>query len=85
MWGCYRKNVAHNIWQCKSGSQAAEAFYKMCLVLPDVIERIIENAEITIPNDTVIDELKAIANSKNISMAMSIYLLGFSSYMGFDR
>lgn len=63
----------------------AEAFYKMCLVLPDVIERIIENAEITIPNDTVIDELKAIANSKNISMAMSIYLLGFSSYMGFDK
>jgi len=63
----------------------AEAFYKMCLVLPEVIEKIIENAEIKVPYDTVIDELKAIADKRNISMAMSVYLLGFSSYMGFAK
>lgn len=60
------------------------AFYKMCLVLPEVIESVIANAEITVPNDTVIPELRAIANEKQVSMAMAIYLLGFSSYQGFN-
>lgn len=59
------------------------AFYKMCLVLPEVIESVIAKAEITVPNDTVIPELRAIANEKQVSMAMAIYLLGFSSYQGF--
>ena len=59
------------------------AFYKMCLVLPTVIENVIANSEIVVPHDTVINELKTIADEKQISMAMSIYLLGFSSYQGF--
>lgn len=61
----------------------ADAFYKMCLVLPDIIEKVIKNASIQIPNDTVYQELNAIADSKHISMAMAVYMLGFSEYNGF--
>lgn len=61
----------------------ADAFYQMCLVLPSVIEKVIANAEIAVPYDTVIEELGAIATEKKVSMAMAIYLLGFSEYKGF--
>lgn len=60
-----------------------DAFYQMCLILPEVIENVIANAEITIPKDTVIAQLRQTADEKHISMAMAIYLLGFSSYTGF--
>ena len=61
-----------------------DAFYQMCLVLPEVIERVIENAEITIPKDTVLEELQAIADKRQVSMAMAVYLLGFPEYIGFN-
>lgn len=61
-----------------------DAFYKMCLVLPEVIEKVIANAEISIPRDTVIDELQEIADTKQISIAMAVYLLGFPEYTGFS-
>lgn len=61
----------------------ADAFYQMCLVLPSVIEKVIANAEIAIPHDTVMEELRAIATEKKVSMAMAIYLLGFNEYNGF--
>ena len=40
------------------------------------------------PNDTVIDELREIAtmysdHTKELAMAMAVYMLGFSTYMGF--
>lgn len=62
----------------------SDAFYKMCLVLPDVIEKVIQDAEIEVPVDTVFDELQSLANTKNITMAMAFYLLGFSEYNGFS-
>ena len=61
-----------------------DAFYQMCLVLPEVIERVIENAEITIPKDTVLEQLQAIADKRQVSMAMAVYLLGFPEYIGFN-
>ena len=61
-----------------------DAFYQMCLVLPEVIERVIENAEITIPKDTVLEELQSIADKRQVSMAMAVYLLGFPEYIGFN-
>ena len=61
-----------------------DAFYQMCLVLPEVIERVIENSEITIPKDTVLEELQAIADKRQVSMAMAVYLLGFPEYIGFN-
>ena len=62
-----------------------DAFFKMCLVLPDVIEKVITNSEISVPIDTVFQELEANANRKKVSMAMAIYLLGFSEYEGFNK
>lgn len=65
------------------------AFYKMCMVLPDVIESVInEEGSVKIPHDTVIDELRVLANlfggeQSGYSMALAVYMLGFSTYMGF--
>jgi len=62
----------------------------MCMILPDVIKASVGSlGDTVVPNDTVIDELKAIANERNIesediSIAMAIYMLGFSSYNGFN-
>lgn len=62
-----------------------DAFYQMCMVLPEVIESVVAGASIRVPNDTVMQELQEIADSRGISVAMAIYLLGFSSYHGFPR
>lgn len=62
-----------------------DAFYKICIVLPEEIEKVIRNAEIEVPHDTVFDELTSIAESKRVSMAMAFYLLGFSEYSGFTN
>ena len=60
-----------------------DAFYQMCLILPEVIESVVANANIRTPNDTVMQELQRIADAQGISIAMAIYMLGFSSYNGF--
>jgi len=63
-----------------------DAFYKICMILPDIIQRVVEQSDkVSIPQDTVIDELKAIADAENVSFAMAIYMLGFSSYYGFNK
>lgn len=68
-----------------------DAFYKLCLVLPTVIKKVVETAKSNlIPQDTVIEELKLIASKQNIeeedmAIAMAIYLLGFGSYKGFKN
>lgn len=61
-----------------------DAFYQICLILPDIIEKVIADAEVIVPNDTVYKELEAITKNKHISMAMATYLLGFSTYIGFN-
>lgn len=68
-----------------------DAFFQLCMVLPDVIEKVVDK-EIAdkVPHDTVIDELERIADlsgekSKDLAMAIAIYMLGFSSYNGFTN
>ncbi len=68
-----------------------DAFYKMCMVLPDVIKKVVDDGgkDIKIPDDSVLRELHFIANkidggNKDMAMALSVYLLGFSSYIGFS-
>lgn len=67
-----------------------EAFYKMCMALPSVINSVVnEEGGVTVPNDTVIDELRNVAElysdqTEELSMAMAVYMLGFNSYAGFD-
>ncbi|MBR1487038.1 MAG: Eco47II family restriction endonuclease [Synergistaceae bacterium] len=61
-----------------------DAFYKMCMVLPDIVEEIVDELEnISVPDDTVINEIKTIAKNKNISFVMALYMLGFETYSGF--
>lgn len=67
-----------------------DAFYQICMVLPEVIQKVVETeGENLVPHDTVIDELREIAKESSIegtdlAFAMAIYMLGFSSYAGFN-
>lgn len=67
-----------------------DAFYQMCMILPSVIEKAVDELKNSIvPNDTVIDELKDMASKQNIksdnlAVAMATYMLGFGSYLGFS-
>ncbi len=67
------------------------AFYDMCMELPNTIAKVVStDKDITIPHDTVLDELRAIADKLNfadeeLAMAMAVYMLGFSTYQGFEQ
>lgn len=71
-------------------TQQDDAFYQMCMVLPSVIHKVVRELEGSIvPHDTVIDELKALAqkqeiDDENLSVAMAVYMLGFGTYTGFN-
>lgn len=66
-----------------------DAFYQMCMVLPKIIERVVNSGEgVNVPEDTVLDGLRSIADhiggeSESLAMAMSVYMLGFNTYNGF--
>lgn len=68
-----------------------DAFHQICMILPYIIQDVIKsNKGINVPNDTVYSELMLIANKfkntdKDIAFMMAIYLLGFSSYNGFEE
>ena len=69
-----------------------DAFYKMCMVLPKIIEKVVNEGgeDVKVPHDSVINELRRIAEKMNsvdadLAMALSVYLLGFSTYNGFSK
>lgn len=67
------------------------AFYEMCMELPNTIAKVVSNDKtIEIPHDTVLDGLKNIAaqlsfENDELAMAMAVYMLGFSTYQGFNQ
>ena len=67
-----------------------DAFFKVCMALPETIREVISDSDIvSVPEDSVYEELKKKANAiqindEELSMAIAVYLLGFSSYTGFD-
>ena len=62
-----------------------DAFYQMCLQLPAVINEVVNGTTtLSIPNDTVFEELNHIAQQKNGSFILALYMLGFGSYHGFS-
>ncbi len=95
------KNVQHRLIRRVSMDQfyalvtgEEEAFYKMCMELPVMIDKVVnEGQNISVPHDTVYQELqkitelfiKDIEDTEEISTAMAIYMLGFSSYIGFAQ
>ena len=59
-----------------------EAFYKLCMTLPILIEEIInENKELQVGSDTVVNELK----EKDPDLLKALYVLAFKEYEGFDK
>lgn len=66
------------------------AFYNMCMALPDVIEKVVKrDGNVRILHDTVLRELKHIAamsgkENEDMAMAIAVYMLGFNSYSGFS-
>lgn len=60
-----------------------DAFHQMCMLLPEVIESSVGEGEISIPKDSVYNELKRITEEQNISFTMAVCLLAFSTYKGF--
>lgn len=92
------KNVQHRLIRCVSMDQFYailtgddEAFYKMCMKLPEVIDSVVnEKGGVEVPRDTVIDELKKVSSlydneTDELAMAMAVYMLGFNTYMGFGE
>ena len=58
--------------------------------MPDSIKRVLEGQsdDIVVPKDTVYQELKQLSKrfkmrNEDLSIAMAVYMLGFSSYKGF--
>jgi len=91
-----KKKVGHKLirrvsidqfYELVTGQQ--DAFMQMCMVLPMVIQKVVDSlSEATVPNDTVFEELKEIADkqdmpSENLAIAMAVYMLGFGGYKGF--
>lgn len=61
-----------------------DAFYKLCMVLPEIIEDAVKNSsDLEIPNDIVFQQLKMLADEKGITISMALYLLVFNNYLGF--
>ncbi|MBR1602046.1 MAG: Eco47II family restriction endonuclease [Synergistaceae bacterium] len=62
-----------------------DAFYKMCMVLPSVIQEVVASSHnIQIPRDTVFDELRNMSD-ENGSFILALYMLGFAEYNGFKK
>jgi hypothetical protein len=58
----------------------ADAFKKLCLVLPTVIQDVVDSLPSTTASNTVLEELQRISPN----LLKSIYLLSFSRYEGFN-
>lgn len=57
------------------------SFYELCMILPSMIEEVIQTREnLTVPKDTVFEELKSTSTS---SFELALYMLGFKNYLGF--
>ena len=61
------------------------------MALPEVISEVIKDgSSVSVPKDTVLEELSNIAksieaSSEELSMALAMYMLGYSSYNGFAK
>ena len=66
-----------------------DAFYQLCMVLPDLVEYVFENSkDVIVEKDTVFDELIQLVDNKGDTMeqvlGMSLMMLGFNTYKGFE-
>ena len=59
----------------------ADAFHKLCLALPTIIEDVVNDDKTLSLKNTVYDELRA----EHDDLLTSLYLLAFSTYEGFSE
>ena len=77
-----RRVSIDKFYQIVTGEE--DAFHQLCEILPIAIEEVLKsNGENMKSIDTVIPELKNLANSKDQSMLLALYSLAFDSYLGF--
>lgn len=66
-----------------------DAFYQLCMVLPSVIQKVVDsNGTNLVPHDTVYEDLLLAASNveeKDMIMEIAIFMLGFSTYNGFSK
>ena len=69
----------------------ADAFFKVCMALPHVVEEVLleSDNEVKTPHDTVYLQMRETAKgfkgvSEDMAMMLSMYMLGFSTYNGFE-
>lgn len=69
----------------------ADAFFKVCMALPHVVEEVLVESddEVKTPHDTVYLQMRETAKgfkgvSEDMAMILSMYMLGFSTYNGFE-
>lgn len=69
-----------------------DAFYKVCMQLPKTINKVVNEMQANlIPNDTVLTELNELVEEyrgnedENEILSKAVYLLAFSSYLGFKN
>jgi len=61
-----------------------DAFYQMCMVLPNVINQVVSDITSVIPNDTVMEDLNAMVKEDDSgTFALALFMLGFKEYIGF--
>lgn len=59
-----------------------DAFYNMCLVLPEIIDEVIrEDSSFAVEKDSAFEELK----HKNPNILKALYMLAFQEYEGFEN
>lgn len=59
----------------------ADAFFKLCKALPQILDDVIQSGEIARSSNTVFDELKELSPD----VLKSLYLLSFKTYEGFEN
>lgn len=59
----------------------SQAFFKLCMALPQIIEDVVKDNERLAISNTVFDEL----TKKHADLLTAIYLLAFSTYEGFEK
>ena len=58
-----------------------DAFYKLCMALPLIIEDVIKENQLLTISNTVYDEL----TKEHSDLLTALYLLAFSTYEGFEK
>ncbi len=77
-----RRISADKFYELVTGD--SDAFINLCKILPEIVAKVIPDSDdVTVPNDTVYEEIQQTAVDQGITFGMALYLLCFSSYSGF--